>query len=170
MMINTSLTALLIGMMLTCPSVGTATPTMTMDSSIGGNPSQHYPYGDSIGVANFDLPKMFVEFDGISPKLDIYADRTPGNWPGSSKFSQSSEKNSDHAGIKGADRDSFPEPAAMLFFGTGLVGLGGLAGSKRKKLPARSSTSAGSANGENTGKGNYRLQHQNSQALAGLPL
>ncbi len=168
---NATLTLLLLGMMLASAPLVVATPTtMTIvDSYDGGNPFHHYPHVDSIGGTDFDFSRMAADFNGIAMKVDTSADNHPGNWSGSSKSGLPWRMNESHLVIEDTKPNSFPEPANMLFFGTGLVGLAGLAG-KRKKLPARSAKSAGSPNDDNTGRGNYHIQRQNSQVLAGLPL
>lgn len=168
---HTTLTALLLGMMLTSTPLVMATPTTIMDTYSGDTLTHNYPHVDSIGGADFDLSKIVVDFVTSTMKDEIYADHNPGDWSGSSKFNLHWGMNSGHDVIQGSDLASFPEPATMLFCGTGLVGLAGLAGgAKRKNLPSKSSRSAGSPNGEGTVKGNYHHQLQNSQVLAGLSL
>ncbi len=168
---NTTLTVLLLGTMLTSTPLVMATPTTIMDTSIGGNPTHSYPHFDSIGGIDFNLSNIGIDFDGNAMKVDIFADHNPGDWLGSSKFSPHWGMNSGHDVIEGADLASIPEPAAMLFFGTGLVGVAGLAGGgKRKKLPSRGSKPASSLNSEGTFEGNYHHQGQSSQVFAGLTL
>jgi hypothetical protein len=140
-----------------------------MDSYSGGTPTHNYPHVDSTSAADFDLSKIVVDFVSDTMTVDIYADHNPDGWPGSDKFNPHWGINYGHDVIEGSDPASFPEPATMLFCGTGLVGLAGLAGGKRKKLASKSSKSASSPNSEGTVKSNYH-HLQNSQVLAGLIL
>jgi hypothetical protein len=167
---NLTLTTLLLGTMLTSTPLVMATPTTIMDTSSDGTPTHNYPHADFIGGADFDYSELVVDFVGSTLKVDIYVGHNPDDWSGSSKFNLYQGMNYGHDLIEGSDLASFPEPATMLFCGTGLVGLAGLAGSgKPKKLPSKSPKSASSPNGEGTVKGNYH-QLQNSQVLAGLSL
>ncbi len=168
---NTALTVLLLGTMLTSTPLVMATPTTILETYVVVAPTHDYPHFDSIGGVDFDSSKMVGDFAGNTVKVDIYAGYYSGDWLGSNNFVLPRGTTYGHDLIEGADLASIPEPATMLFFGTGLVGLAGLAGGgKRKKLPSRGSRPASSPNGEGTFKGNYHHQRQNSQVLAGLTL
>lgn len=127
------LTTLLLGTVLTGTPLVMATPTTIMDMYSGGTPTHNYPLVDSTSAADFDLSKIVVDFVGNTLTVDIYADHNPGDWSGSSKFNLHWGMNSGHDVIQGSDPASFPEPATMLFCGTGLFGLAGLAGGANEK-------------------------------------